>query len=90
VRVDGGDHSSIPFVGIGRTDRSIPLSFDPESRDAPWPMANVWRAECPPCDWVAFADQPDAIDRLAKNHVAGDTTKTHAITIKPEEKENPL
>ena len=53
-------------------------------------MANVWRAECPPCDWVAFADQPDAIDRLAKNHVAGDTTKTHAITIKPEEKENPL
>jgi hypothetical protein len=45
-------------------------------------MANAWRAECPPCGWVAFADQRDAIDRLAKDHVA-DATKVHAVTIEP-------
>jgi hypothetical protein len=44
--------------------------------------ASAWRAEGPPCGWVAFADQRDAIDRLAKEHVA-DTKKIHAVTIEP-------
>jgi len=46
-------------------------------------MAGAWRAECPACHWIAFADLREQIDRLVRDHVDGPPKQNHVVTIEP-------
>jgi hypothetical protein len=61
----------------------VPLPYSVSLRYDPVAMADAWRAECPTCRWTAFADQREAINRLANEHVAADTTQAHIVSIGP-------
>jgi len=49
----------------------------------PGAMAGAWRAECPACHWIAFADLREQIDRLVRDHVDGPPKQNHVVTIEP-------